>query len=127
MNSSTNLRFSDVNFEQLTNYGPEGCIILLRECLEQVNLAENDQNLQLKLDLLALVIRRFIYQPNLGTILCEALRRLPFVSEDFLSNLCKALKLSLPEQIALGIALTDAEDLSQRQQGKCLLPDNLIN
>lgn len=92
--------------------------ILLRNCLEQVNLAENDQNLQVKLDLLALVLRNLIHQPNSGTVLCEALRNLPCVSEEFFANLCRALKLSLPEQIALGIALADAEDISQRQQGK---------
>uniref|UniRef100_A0A7I4E1I6 CCR4-Not complex component Not1 C-terminal domain-containing protein n=1 Tax=Physcomitrium patens TaxID=3218 RepID=A0A7I4E1I6_PHYPA len=91
--------------------------ILLRNCLEQVNLAENDQNLQVKLDLLALVLRNLIHQPNSGTVLCEALRNLPCVSEEFFANLCRALKLSLPEQIALGIALADAEDISQRQQG----------
>ena len=104
---------------QLTSYGPDGSIILLRHCLEQVNLAEKDQNLQVKLDLLAFVIRSLIHEPNLGTVLCEALRNLPSVSEEFLANLCRALKLSLPEQIALGLALTDAEDIGQRQQGEC--------
>ncbi|KAG0558987.1 hypothetical protein KC19_10G070300 [Ceratodon purpureus] len=102
---------------ELSSDGPDGSIILLRNCLEQVNLAENDQNLQVKFDLLTLVIRNLIHQPNLGTILCEALRFLPSVSEEFLANLCRALKLSLPEQIALGLALADAEDYSQRQQG----------
>lgn len=103
---------------QLISYGPDGSIILLRSCLEQVNLAENDQNLQVKLDLLAIVIRDLIRQPNLGTVLCEALQNLPSVSEEFLANLCRALDLSLSEQLALGLALADAEDNSQRQQGE---------
>lgn len=104
---------------ELISYGLDGSIILLRNCLEQVNLAEDDQNLQVKFDLLTLVIRNLIYQPNLGTVLCEALRILPSVSEEFLANLCRALKLTLPEQIALGLALADAEDFSLRQQGEC--------
>lgn len=103
---------------ELISYGPDGSIILLRSCLEQVNLAENDQNLQVKLDLLAIVIRDLIRQPNLGTVLCEALQNLPSVSEEFLANLCRALDLSLSEQLALGLALADAEDNSQRQQGE---------
>lgn len=81
-------------------------------------MAENDQNLQVKLDLLAIVIRDLIRQPNLGTVLCEALQNLPSVSEEFLANLCRALDLSLSEQLALGLALADAEDNSQRQQGE---------
>jgi hypothetical protein len=81
-------------------------------------LAEKDQNLQVKLDLLAFVIRNLIHKPNLGTVLCEALRTLPSVSEEYLANLCRALKLSLPEQIALGLALADADDISQRQKGE---------
>ncbi|XP_024374833.1 uncharacterized protein [Physcomitrium patens] len=106
---------------ELISYGPDGSIILLRSCLEQVNLAENDQNLQVKLDLLAIVIRDLIRQPNLGTVLCEALQNLPSVSEEFLANLCRALDLSLSEQLALGLALADAEDNSQRQQGQAFL------
>lgn len=102
---------------QLISYGPDGSIILLRNCLEQVNLAEDDQNLQVKFDLLTLVIRNLIHQPNLGSILCEALRILTSVNEEFLANLCRALKLTLSEQVALGLALTDAEDFSLRQQG----------
>lgn len=103
---------------QLINDGPDDSIILLRTCLEQVNLAEDDQNLEVKLDFLALVIKNLIYQPNVGTVLCEALRILPFVSDDFLPNLSRALRLSLPEQIALAVALTEAEDSNLQQQGE---------
>lgn len=103
---------------QLINDGPDDSIILLRTCLEQVNLAEDDQNLEVKLDFLALVIKNLIYQPNVGTVLCEALRILPFVIDEFLPNLSRALKLSLPEQIALAVALTEAEDSNLQQQGE---------
>lgn len=103
---------------QLINEERDGSIILLRTCLEQVNLAEDDQNLEVKLDFLALVIKNLIYQPNVGTVLCEALRILPFVSDDFLPNLSRALRLSLPEQVALALALTEAEDSNLQQQGE---------
>lgn len=90
---------------------------MLRSCLEQVNLQEGEvQNLQLKLDLLAIVIRHLVHQPNFSTIFCEAVREFPF-SEALLEDLSEALKLSLLEQIGLGLALTDAESSDWQQEG----------
>ncbi|KAJ7514921.1 hypothetical protein O6H91_23G065800 [Diphasiastrum complanatum] len=103
-----------------------GQIRLLITCLDknnynsvayELNLGEV-QNLQLKLELLAVVIRHLLHQPNFATVLCEALGRAPSLSEDFLGDLSKALKLSLPEQIGLGLALADADDAKLRQEGE---------
>lgn len=104
---------------QLTEYGIDASVLVLRMCLEQVNKREGEvQNLQLKLELLASVIKELVHQPNFATIFCEAVRQIVSISEDFLDYLSKALKLTIPEQIALGLALSNAEDLKHRQEGK---------
>lgn len=103
--------------DQFTEYGIEGSLILLRNCLEQVNLHQGEvHNLPLKLDLLARILKTLIHQPNSGSILCEALGHSSY-SEGFLENLCTALKFSTPEQFGLGFALTDAEDLRLQEEG----------
>lgn len=94
---------------------------MLQNCLGQMNSKEGDvQNLQLKLDLLAIVIRHLVQQPNFSTIFCEAVKNFPF-NEALLDGLSEVLKLSLLEQIGLGLALTNAEDLQWQQHGKELM------
>lgn len=104
--------------DQFTEYGMDGSLILLRNCLEQVNLPHGEvHNLPLKLDLLARILKTLIHQPNSGSILCEALGLSSSFSEGFLENICSALKFSIPEQIGLGLALTDAEDQRLQEEG----------
>ncbi|KAL3683907.1 hypothetical protein R1sor_001929 [Riccia sorocarpa] len=104
---------------KLTEYGLDASIILLRICLEQVNLREGEvPNLQLKLELLASFIRELLQQPNFASIFCEAVRQTVSISEDFLEYLSRILKLTIPEQIRLGLALTEAEELKRRQEGQ---------
>lgn len=117
--SLTKSNYNSVLYELslLSEYGTSGSLIMLRSCLEQVNIREGEvQNLQLKIDLLAIVIRHLVHQPNFSTIFCEAVRCFPF-SDALLDDLSEALKLSLLEQIGLGLALTDAEDSHWQQQG----------
>lgn len=105
---------------QLSEYGTAGNLIMLRTCLEQVSLREGEvPNLQLKIDLLAIVIRHLIHQPNFSTIFCEAVTHDP-VSDSLLEDLSETLKLSLLDQIGLGLALTDAESVPWQQQGKAV-------
>jgi CCR4-NOT transcription complex subunit 1 len=108
-----------LHLKQLTEYGLDGCVILLSTCLEQAHVREAEvQNLQLKLELLACVLRKLVHQPNFSTIFCEAVRQILSQSDDpFLESLSKSLNLSLPEQIRIGLALLDAEDLKHRQEG----------
>lgn len=110
-----------LHWYQLTEYGLDGSVILLRICVEQVHLREAEvPNLQLKLELLACVLRRLVHQPNFSTIFCEAVRQIVSQSDDnFLGSLSQSLNLTLPEQIRIGLALLDAEDLKYRQEGKC--------
>jgi CCR4-NOT transcription complex subunit 1 len=107
-----------ISVDQFTEYGIDGSLILLRNCLEQINLHQGEvHNLPLKLDLLARILKTLIHQPNSGSILCEALGHTSSFSEGFLENICSALKFSIPEQIGLGLALSDAEDQHLREEG----------
>eukprot|EP00250_Pteridium_aquilinum_P021342 c25093_g1_i1 orf=270-7661(-) len=119
VSSLTKSNFNSVLYELslLAEYGTVGNLLMLRTCLEQVNLQEGEvQNLQLKIDLLAIVIRHLIHQPNFSTIFCEAVLHIPY-SDSLLEDLSGTLKLSLLEQIGLGLALTDAEIVQWQQQG----------
>jgi CCR4-NOT transcription complex subunit 1 len=116
--NKSNYKSLALELSQLADYGLDGSVLLLHNCLEQFDLREGDvQKLPVKLDLLALVVKKLVHQPNSGTVFCEALQHIPSVTEGFLENLSKTLKLSLPEQIALGLALTDAEEFSCSQAG----------
>jgi CCR4-NOT transcription complex subunit 1 len=111
--------------EQLADYGLDGSVLLLRNCLQQFDLLEGSDELQqlkwpLKLDLLSLVVKKLLRQPNVGSVFCEAVQHIPssVVTKAFLEKLSTELKLSLPEQVQLGLALTDAEELSHCQAGE---------
>jgi hypothetical protein len=111
--------------EQLADYGLDGSVLLLRNCLQQFDLLEGSDELQqhkwpLKLDLLSLVVKKLLQQPNAGSVFCEAVQHIlsSVVTKAFLEKLSTELKLSLPEQIQLGLALTDAEELSHCQAGE---------
>ncbi|BBN05282.1 CCR4-NOT transcription complex subunit 1 [Marchantia polymorpha subsp. ruderalis] len=117
--NKSNYKSVVLELSKLTEYGIDASVLVLRMCLEQVNKREGEvQNLQLKLELLASVIKELVHQPNFATIFCEAVRQIVSISEDFLDYLSKALKLTIPEQIALGLALSNAEDLKHRQEGQ---------
>eukprot|EP01018_Ginkgo_biloba_P022479 Gb_12251 [translate_table: standard] len=112
--------FHSVAYEltQFTGYGLDGSVVLLQSCLDQVNLREGDvHNMQLKLELLAIVVKYLVHQSNFSTVFCEALRS-THMSEDVLGDLSKALHLSLPEQIGLGLALADSDDTNRSQEGQ---------
>jgi hypothetical protein len=111
--------------EQLADYGLDGSVLLLRNCLQQIDLLEGSNELQqhtwlFKLDLLSLVVKKLLRQPNAGSVFCEAVQHIPssVVTKAFLEKLSTELKLTLPEQIQLGLALTDAEELSHCQAGE---------
>ncbi|KAH7284495.1 hypothetical protein KP509_34G056500 [Ceratopteris richardii] len=116
--SLTTSNFNSVlyEFSLLSDYGTTSDILMLRACLKEVNSQGEVQNFQLKIDLLAIVLRHLIHQPNFSSIFCEAVLHLPY-SESQLEDLSETLKLSLLEQIGLGLALTDAENLQWQQQG----------
>ncbi|CAK9867154.1 unnamed protein product [Sphagnum jensenii] len=122
--NKSNYKSLALELNQLADYGLDGSVLLLRNCLQQFDWLEGSGELQqhkwpLKLDLLSLVVKKLLRQPNAGSVFCEAVQHIlsSVVTKAFLENLSTELKLSLPEQIQLGLALTDAEELSHCQAG----------
>ncbi|XXG66487.1 hypothetical protein AAC387_Pa06g0046 [Persea americana] len=115
---------NDSNFDsvfrelsQFVEYGNEGSILLLQTCLDEVDFHGGDaENIQLKQNLFAEIFRYSMERPNFTTVFCEALRSTP--SEEFLGDLSKALHLSTSEKIAVGLALSDSENLDFRMRGQ---------
>jgi CCR4-NOT transcription complex subunit 1 len=121
--NKSNYKSLALELNQLADYGLDGSVLLLRNCLQQFDLLDGSELQQhkwpLKLDLLSLVVKKLLRQPNVGSVFCEAVQHIlsSVVTKAFLENLSTELKLSLPEQIQLGLALTDAEELSHCQAG----------
>jgi hypothetical protein len=122
--NQSNYKSLALELNQLADYGLDGSVLLLRNCLQQIDLLEGSNELQqhtwlFKLDLLSLVVKKLLRQPNVGSVFCEAVQHIPssVVTKAFLEKLSTELKLTLPEQIQLGLALTDAEELSHCQAG----------
>ncbi|KAM0934312.1 putative CCR4-Not complex component, Not1, MIF4G-like domain superfamily [Dioscorea sansibarensis] len=96
----------------------EGGLLALKCCFEQMNFDVGDvQSLQLKCHIVAAVLRYLMSRPNFSTVFCEALRT-TVMTEGFLENLSNALKLSTVEQIGVGLALSESENLDFKMGGQ---------
>ena len=105
-------------FFQFAEYGNDGAIVLLQTCLDMLKLYRYDMaETQSKREILCAVFRHLLDNPNFSTVFSQAVRD-EWVDDGFLSNLSKALNLSTPEKIAIGLALSDSENLDFRTRGK---------
>ncbi|XP_048534491.1 CCR4-NOT transcription complex subunit 1-like isoform X2 [Triticum urartu] len=103
---------------QLADCSPDGCILLLQVCLDEVLLnAGVAKYSQLKQDLLSTVFRYCLDKPYFSTCFCEALRTLS-VSDVFLETLSNELDLSRAERVGIGLALSDAENIGLNLKGQ---------
>ncbi|KAG8092529.1 hypothetical protein GUJ93_ZPchr0012g21276 [Zizania palustris] len=103
---------------QLTDCSPDGCILLLQVCLDEVLLnAEVANNSQLKHDLLSNLFKYCLDKPYFSTSFCEALRTV-HVSDLFLETLSNVLELSAGERVGVGLALSDSDNLGLNLQGQ---------
>lgn len=112
---------------QLTDlYGLDAHVTLLRGLVDQLDLREGrSQKDTLKVQLLAAILERLIDRPNFPTVLCQALAYVSVQREDFLLELCKALKLSLAQQLALALAVVEAADPEWKSEGTKLLKSKM--
>ncbi|XWS35646.1 hypothetical protein CRYUN_Cryun20dG0014500 [Craigia yunnanensis] len=102
---------------QFIEYGIEGSILVLQTCLDCLNSHKTDtKNLQSE-QVLASIFRHAMDKPNFCTVFCQSLRNMD-ISEDFLDNLSKAMRLSVSEKIGIGLALSDSENADTRMCGK---------
>uniref|UniRef100_A0A452YUE7 CCR4-NOT transcription complex subunit 1 n=1 Tax=Aegilops tauschii subsp. strangulata TaxID=200361 RepID=A0A452YUE7_AEGTS len=103
---------------QLADCSPDGCILLLQVCLDEVLLnAGVAKYSQSKQDLLSTVFRYCLDKPYFSTCFCEALRTLS-VSDVFLETLSNELDLSRAERVGIGLALSDAENIGLNLKGQ---------
>ncbi|XP_052210992.1 uncharacterized protein LOC127813907 isoform X2 [Diospyros lotus] len=111
---------SDAVFQELSQfaeYGTQGSILLLRTCLDHLNIHGKDtQNMQLE-PIFGLIFKHLLDKPNFCTVLCESLRS-EVINEDFLENISNALRFSASEKIGIGLALSDSDDPEIRMCGK---------
>ncbi|XVF73469.1 hypothetical protein PTKIN_Ptkin12aG0203600 [Pterospermum kingtungense] len=102
---------------QFTEYGIEGCIVVLQTCLDFLNSHKTDsKSLQCE-QVVGSIFRHAMDKPNFCTVFCLSLRSMD-ISEDFLVNFAKAIKLSMSEKIGIGLALSDSENPDTRMCGK---------
>ncbi|GFZ15188.1 transcription regulator [Actinidia rufa] len=103
---------------QFVDWGCEGNILLLQTFLDHTNFQNGDvDNLQFKPDLLAAIFRNLLQCPNFSTVLCEAVRTM-VISEQFITDFCDTLHLSVSEKLGIGLALADSENFDIRISGQ---------
>lgn len=91
--------------------------MLLQTCMDQLNFFGTDsKNMQLE-SVVASIFRYLLDKPNFSTVFFESLRNTE-INEGTLENFSDALHLSVSEKIAIGLALSDSENLEARMSGK---------
>ncbi|XP_034575639.1 uncharacterized protein [Setaria viridis] len=103
---------------QLADCSPDGCVLLLQVCVDEVLLnVGGAKNPQSKRDLVAIIFRYCLDKPYFSTSFCEALRAIP-VSNGFLETLSNELELSAAERVGVGLALSDSENPDLSLEGR---------
>ena len=108
---------SFVHFWQLVDYGVEASVPVLKTCVDCFTVRRSHANtLQLE-KLLALVFKRVLKLPNLGTLLSHALQDAD-VTPEFVRDLATALGFSVSDKITFALALVDFETSHAKTCGK---------
>ncbi|KAL4599949.1 hypothetical protein ACB092_11G164000 [Castanea dentata] len=102
---------------QFVEYGVEGSIMLLQTCIDHLQFYNTDsKNVQLELAV-ASIFKFLLGKPNFSTVFCESLRNTE-INEGTLENFSNVLHLSVSEKIGIGLALSDSENLDNRNCGQ---------
>ncbi|CAN1248809.1 CCR4-NOT transcription complex subunit 1 [Linum perenne] len=102
---------------QFSDYGVEGCIMLLQICFEHLNIYRADlQNVHLE-QVLESIFKFLMSKPNFSTVFCQSLGGVE-ISEQVLENLSISLHLTVQEKIGVGLALSDSDSLDSRMHAK---------
>lgn len=101
-------------------YGEDARIFLLSCLVKEVDFrdARAQQKDALKIQLLTHEVAQASSRPNFTTFLCEAIQgslqgaagARSALSQDFLNNFARILKLSVPQQVTVGLAFAQGED-----------------
>lgn len=106
-----------MSYIQFTEYGTDGSILLLKTCLDHLNLFRSDLKDMPQVSIIAAVIKYLLDKPNFSTVLSESLMTVEF-SESFLEKFASRLQLNLLEKITIGLALSDSDNVETRLSGK---------
>jgi CCR4-NOT transcription complex subunit 1 len=126
--SKKNFKSSVAELHQLiTLYGYDAQLFFLRTLIEEIELRDFTKSGkdQLKAQLLQTELLTLVSDGQLGDgtgmLLCQALEGSrepqPGVSEDFASHLCRATKLSLPQQLSLAVSFLESGNDFTRREG----------
>lgn len=91
--------------------------MLLKACVDHLHQQKTDVNNAALEKVVASIFRYLLERPNFSTVLCESMRNSE-INEGVLENLSNVLRLSLPEKIRVGLALSDSENSDIRICGK---------
>ncbi|KAI9907695.1 hypothetical protein PsorP6_004703 [Peronosclerospora sorghi] len=114
--SKKNFKSNVAELNQLVElYGEDARIFLLNCLVKDIDFS--GQKDALKIQLLTHEVAQASSRPNFTTFICEAIGRSfsdsaseRYVTEDFLQLFCKTLKLSLPQQVTVGLAFAQGEN-----------------
>lgn len=106
-------------FEQFTKFGDQGSTILLKTCLHHLTSQGEDVKIMQVKPVIRSVLKHLSGQPNFTTVFCLSLESTD-ITEGFLESLCNVLDLSLPEKIAISLALLDSKDHKTKMDGRFL-------
>lgn len=109
--------FNSVSYCQFAEYDTDGSILLLQTCLDHLNFVSSDLKDMQQFPILGAIIKHLLDRPNFSTVFSESLKTVE-ISESFLENFSNGLQLSLLEKIAIGLALSDSENVDTRLCGE---------
>lgn len=125
--SKKNFKSNVAELNQLVElYGEDARIFLLNCLVKDIDFRDtHGQKDALKIQLLTHEISQASSRPNFTTFICEAIEGSSpdiaaisgqHVTEDFLHHFCKMLKLSLPQQVTVGLAFAQGENAQSAAQ-----------
>lgn len=91
--------------------------MLLQTCLDHLNFFRSDLKDMQQVPIVGAVIKCLLDKPNFSTVFSESLKTVE-ISESFLEKFSNGLQLSLLEKIAIGLAISDSENIDTRLCGK---------
>ncbi|KAG6606514.1 CCR4-NOT transcription complex subunit 1 [Phytophthora cinnamomi] len=126
--SKKNFKSNVAELSQLVElYGEDARIFLLNCLVKDIDFRDaRGQKDALKIQLLTHEVAQASSRPNFTTFICEAIEgsspdaaadgSARLVSEEFLQLFCKTLKLSLPQQVTVGLAFAQGENAESAAQ-----------
>eukprot|EP01116_Phalansterium_solitarium_P014539 TRINITY_DN3224_c0_g1_i5.p1 TRINITY_DN3224_c0_g1~~TRINITY_DN3224_c0_g1_i5.p1 ORF type:complete len:1462 (-),score=389.12 TRINITY_DN3224_c0_g1_i5:3053-7438(-) len=90
-------------------YGSDAYLYLLRSLVSSIDFKDTKgQKDQIRIQLLSQEVSQLVRLPNFASLVCQALEGLETLQDDFVSQFCKLLKLTLPQEILVALSLAQS-------------------